>query len=506
MQLRIVAPLLLACLVGLLLRATNLPAVFPPDGALASDGWIVLGKDDSYFHARRALYAFENFPAILEFDRYLAYPRGAAQPAPPLHDWLIAGTARLFGSDLRTFELVAAWISPVLGALFSLSAFWIAASLAGARTGLLASWLVAVLPAGALITSLGNCDHHATVALLASFWVAASLRELRVSGGRLVAHGLLHAAIVTALVLCWSGSLLYVAIGEGARLIAIVSCRPRQERFFAMAGSDLLAAVAISSWLLQSAPPLGGPLTSQTLSWLHPIALLWFAVVALTLGSLERLRPAGRPTTRLGRAALIGSCAALPLLALPEIRDALATGLDFVGKDDVWAETNSEQMPLFHDASKRVAASATTRFGYLVYAIPLIPLLVARLGFRARVESRGPWLLAFLWVLSLGALSLSQIRYATDFAVLAAVGFALLLREAHMQLARGIGRRPSLAFTTVFALVMLIPAYSHFAPRISRTVEYRFGDEVAESSARLPVTWTSYAFARTVREVTPETA
>jgi dolichyl-diphosphooligosaccharide--protein glycosyltransferase len=503
MQLRIVATLLLACLVALFLRATNLDNVFPPDGALPSDGWILLGVDDSYFHARRALYTFENFPAILEFDHYLAYPRGAAQPSPPLHDWLIAGTARLFGSDIRTFELVAAWISPVLSTLFVLSAFWIAASLAGARTGLVASWLVAVLPAGALITSLGNCDHHATVALLVSFWVAASLRELRISGTRLFVHGLLHAAIVTALVLTWSGSLLYVAIGEGARLVTLVLCRPRQERFFAMAGSDLLAAAVVSSWLLQSAAPLGGPLTSHTLSWLHPIALLSLGVFAAALGTLERFWPAERPTTRLGRAVLIGSCVALPSLALPEIRDALASGLGFVGKGDVWAENNPEQMPLFHHSW--AAASATTRFGYLVYAIPLIPLLVARLGFRARRESRDQWLLVFLWMLSLCALSLSQIRYATDFAVLAAVGFALLLNEVHRQLTRGIGRRLSLAFTTVFGLVALSPAYFHFAPRIYRTTAYLFGGEVVDSDSRLRVSWTNYAFARMVREATPET-
>ena len=38
MQLRIAALLLLACLAGLLLRATNLDNVFPPDGVLPSDG------------------------------------------------------------------------------------------------------------------------------------------------------------------------------------------------------------------------------------------------------------------------------------------------------------------------------------------------------------------------------------------------------------------------------------------------------------------------------------
>jgi len=503
MSFRVVAILLLACLVTLLLRATNLASVFPPDGVLPSDDWILLGIDDSYFHARRALYTFENFPAILEFDHYLAYPRGAAQPSPPLHDWLIAGTARLFGSDLRTFELVAAWIPAVLSALLPLGAFWIAASLAGARTGLVASWFVALLPASALITSLGNCDHHATVALLVSFWVASSLRELRVSGTRLVTHGLLHATIVTALVLTWSGSLLYVAIGEGSRLLTILLCRPRQERFFVMAGSDLLTAAVVSSWLLQSAAPLGGSLTSQTLSWLHPIALVSICALATALGVLERFWPAERPTNRLGRAVLIGSCLALPSLALPEIRDALATGLGFVGKGDVWAETNAEQMHLFHNS--KAAASATIRFGYLVYTIPLIPLLVARLGFRAQRESRAQWLLFFLWVLPLCALSLTQIRYATDFAVLASVGFALLLNEVHRQLTRGIGRRLSLAFMIAFGLFVISPAYSHFEPRISRSTNYLLSD-AADPRRRLRISWSDYAFARMVREATPETA
>ncbi|MBW2493325.1 MAG: hypothetical protein JRE43_01130, partial [Deltaproteobacteria bacterium] len=506
MQVRIVASVLLACTAALLLRATNLLNVFPPDGVLASDGWILLGIDDSYFHARRALYTFENFPAILEFDRYLAYPHGAAQPTPPLHDWLIAAVARLFGSDLRTFELVAAWISPVLAALLPLSAFWIAASLAGARIGLLASWLVAVLPASALITSLGNCDHHAAVALLVSLWIAASLRERRISGMRLLAHGLLHAAIVAALMLTWSGSLLYVAIGEGSRLVAIALCRPRPERFFAMAGSDLLAAAIVSAWLLQSAPPLGGPLTSQTLSQLHAIALLSLAVLAAALGALERIWPSDRSTARLGRAVLVGSCVALPSLAVPEIRDALATGLAFVGKGDVWAETNAEQLPLFHGDSE-AAASPTTRFGYLVYAIPLLPLLIARLGLRAPIESRDRWLLVFLWSLALCALSLSQVRYATDYAVLAALGFALLLREVRGLLARRFEPRLSLALTAAFGLVALSPAYAHFAPRISTTLRYLVtGGEVVDPDARLRRSWTNYAFARMVREATPETA
>jgi asparagine N-glycosylation enzyme membrane subunit Stt3 len=499
-QVGIIAGVLLACIGGLLLRVTALASVFP------SDGSIILGVDDSYFHARRALYIFENFPAILEFDRYLAYPRGAAQPSPPLHDWLIAGTARLFGNDLRTFELVAAWIAPVLGALLPLSAFWIARSVASARVGLLASWLAAVIPAGIVLTSLGNCDHHATVALLVSLWVGASLRELRLSGLRLLVYGLVQATLIAALVFTWSGSLLYLAIGEGARLATVVLYRARQERFFAMAGSELLASAVVCAWLLSSAAPLGGDFTSQTLSWLHPVVLVSLALLTTALGVLERLRPVDRATMRLARSLLIGAGVALPSLLVPEIRDALATGIGFVGKSDLWSANNPEQQPLFQRLPGNLGVDPTIRFGYLVYAVPLLPLLVAYLGRRAAVELRDRWLLIFLWMLPLCALASSQIRYATDLAVLAAVGFALLLNEIRQGLLRRIGRMPAMAVTTALALGLLSPVYFHFAGRLTRTVTYLLGEGVADEQRRLRIGETHFRFAQMAREVTPETA
>jgi asparagine N-glycosylation enzyme membrane subunit Stt3 len=52
---------------------------------------------------------------------------------------------------------------------------------------------------------------------------------------------------------------------------------------------------------------------------------------------------------------------------------------------------------------------------------------------------------------------------------------------------------------------VLSPAYSHFAPRISRSTAYLFGDAV-DSRKRLRISWTDYVFARMVREATPETA
>ncbi|MAG30331.1 MAG: hypothetical protein CL908_05470 [Deltaproteobacteria bacterium] len=507
MTIRVAVLLVLACLVGLFLRATNIAGIFPPDGP------VVLGMDDAFYHARRALYTFEHFPSVLEHDAYLAYPRGAAQPSPPLQDWLIAGTTRLIGGDYHTLEVVAAWISPLLGSLLSLCAFLIARALAGAAVGLVAAWLVAITPAGTLLTSLGNCDHHATVALLASLWLASSLRELDLHGRRLAWHIPLYCLTAISLIFTWSGSLLYIAIGEGARLATILSTEnARRERFGAVAAGALICSALISIWLLSSAPPLGGTFTSGTLSWLHAMVLLCIAILSAILAMLEGLRPIDDGMRRVARAALIAVGVALPCLFVAEVRESLISGLDFLGKRDAWAETNLEQMPLFGVDPSTGVLPPTTRFGALALAIPLLPLLIAFCGWRARDASErsgAKWLLVLLWMLPLWLLALLQIRFTTDFAVLAAVGCALLLNEMRRLLASRIGSLPATAGTALVVLATLIPVYQYFAPRVGFTVDYLsrlvHGTEPAPNEPFSRVR-SRYEFARLARSVTPETS
>ena len=88
------ATLLAACGVGLLLRSLEFHTVFPENGD------VLLGLDDAQFHARRALFSFVNFPAVLDFDWYLAFPDGAPAPVPPFFDWATAGVALYLGGVL----------------------------------------------------------------------------------------------------------------------------------------------------------------------------------------------------------------------------------------------------------------------------------------------------------------------------------------------------------------------------------------------------------------------
>ena len=62
--------------------------------AFGSDGEILIARNDASYHARRALYTFENFPRILWFDSYLAWPDGADVTAA-LQEGLQRGRPRL---------------------------------------------------------------------------------------------------------------------------------------------------------------------------------------------------------------------------------------------------------------------------------------------------------------------------------------------------------------------------------------------------------------------------
>jgi len=129
----------LAVAVGI--RALRFEVAFPGDGT------VQFTSDDATYHARRALYSFVNFPSVLDFDPYIAYPDGAPVPWPPLYDWALAGVARLFGRSTLTFERVAVWASPVLSALTLVPVFAMGRRLGGTGVGLGAAWLFALLPA-----------------------------------------------------------------------------------------------------------------------------------------------------------------------------------------------------------------------------------------------------------------------------------------------------------------------------------------------------------------------
>ena len=372
-------------------RGLGVAQVFP------ADGWVEIETGDSAYHARRALWSFVNFPSVLIFDSYISYPGGAVVPMPPLYDWALGGVARLFGDGIGAFERVAAWFGPVLAGLSVIPIYFIGGAVGSPGVGLGAAALFALLPASARMSSVGDVDHHAAVALLGASYLAVCMASLRLQREprdwrRLALAG---AFVRAAILLSWSGSLLYVGLAEAALLLAAVF-DGRRGPLLVQAVGCVGAVLLVVPWLLSLGAAAAPGFSSTNLSWLHVVALLAAAATAVGVAGLASgMSGAGRRLAlTLGvSVAVIGAA----LLLIPSLREALAPGLSFLAKEDSWGSRNLEQQPLsfaFAPVPGGVPV-ASDYYGLLAYALPLA---FAAVLLRLRDSgTRGPALLLACW-------------------------------------------------------------------------------------------------------------
>jgi dolichyl-diphosphooligosaccharide--protein glycosyltransferase len=494
--------LIAIALLAVTLRSLDYPRVFPEEGPVALRG------SDSSYQARRALYTFANFPEVLSFDPFIAYPDGARVPMPPLYGWALGGTARLFGSDEASFERVVAWSTPLLAALIVWPVFSVGRALGGTGLGLGAALLYAALPAGARRSALGDVDHHAAAALLGAVLLASSLRIVRCgSAGRLDRPAIAVSALTrAALVLTWSGSLLYLTIAEAA-LLLVACVEARRELLRAQFAGALGGGALVLPWLLLRDAAGAPPFSTTDVSWAQPLALGGIAAVCGGLAWFGERFTGLSLGGRVFGAALAGlAVGGLFTLAIPELRAELGSALAFLAKQDLWAPGNLEQRPIFRWLAPEMHGRLSGRpplaritYGWLAYAIPLA---IGAIFWRARAPERRPAALcAGLWASILGTLAVLQVRYALDFAPVVSVGFALLLAAVCGGTLRRLGAPGWLSPPMAVALgaLLLGPALEDwYGPPARRLWE-------APEKSRLGSHRTLALFGRMIRSATPET-
>jgi dolichyl-diphosphooligosaccharide--protein glycosyltransferase len=488
---------LAALAVAFAARSLGFEEVFLEDGTVA----FVFG--DAFYHARRAYYSFTHFPAYLAFDACINHPDGSVVPHPPLLDWALGGTARLFGDTRAVFERVAAWSPVVFGALGVWPVSALGSALGRPGVGLGAAFLYACLPITVLYSRVGNPDHHAAAGLLGAALLAGTVQALGSSKPRRLA-GLFAGLVLGRLALLgtWTGSLLYLAPLEVA-LAATGACLPRRGLLAGQAASCAVTAALLAPYLAASPTPNGGPLSATELSWLH--ALL-YAASALGCGAvlaLELHRPARSAAGRIGRAAAVAGAVLAALALVPGVLDGLRSALSFLAREDAYTGLVLEQLPLFWDQGETRLAAGTRRMGLYALALPFAPL--AFLLFVEGEKRTAQRLLLFAWCLLFGFLALDQFRYAHDFAAAGCVAFALGL-AAFVRRLEGWGAPRALARGAAVALgaALLWPAWSgHFAPAVATTWQHVRGALPRHDRALLTLGGTQLRFAETVKTWTP---
>lgn len=491
--------LILLAALTLFLRSLGAPWVFI-SGDVMLDPW------DGAYHVRRAFYSFVNFPDILYFDSYMRFPDGAPIPFPPLYDWCVAAVARLFGDSEATFARVAAWVGPVLATLTVLPVYALGRRVSNARVGLVAAGLFAVFPASAMNSAVGDLDHHGAVAFLLALLIASGAALLEARPDQHLQRSLLLAVVRAALILVWTGSMLYVVVGEAVLLIGGLLVN-RKELCAAQALGLVATSAMVAPWIHAAGPPIGGSFSSTEMSWLHVVVLTLAAGVWAGLWVWERHREAPVIADQFKRAALFVGAGTGGALVIPSLREAIAPGLAFVAKADTWAPVNAEQAPLFpwmHSGPIAGSDLSLTMFGVFSYAIPLLPFVLAWPWLRS---TRRPLHFAlFGWAAVLSALALMQVRFCNDLAPLASVGFALGIDRARGALGEKLGHVLASVVALVVGLILIWPAMQFHTARMPLFIAYASGERPNFDASLFNGDTALVRFAELIREVTPETS
>lgn len=499
--------LALVVALGLGVRMLDAPVVFTPEGIRAAG-------PDAYYHLRRVAFGYEHFPKVLERDPYLNHPHGGDVIWPPGLDWSVAAAARLaLGPDAPAERLqrFALHVPVGMGIAALLGTFAFAAWRMGVGAALVASGLLALLPAHALYSRIGMLDHHAAEPLVTLGFLFAATFLLEGGGPRRSAlSGSLPAVALAAVIAgsfwIWPGSLLQLALLDAGLALRLVA-GPAGEATRRLAGQAALAHALAALALL----PFAGRSYAHWGSF-APVVLGAFQPWLLGCGAVAHAALAWRARDEpLRRFASLFGIGILLLLASgavwPELAAAPREIWGWLARDEAFQSQVSESLPLFNADPRGRATLALRLLSGAVLAFPIVWGIHAA-SLRRRFDAGGVAL--SILAVGLGLAAIAQRRFANAFSVpfvlllgwLVAVWIPAALRAGRL-------RRPARAgvwcAVAVLGLAALLPSLDGLAPGLNRRAERRAGEPL-----RLAVDqWRRHELHRLAEwmaEHTPETA
>ncbi len=163
MKFKISSKYFIGILVALFFGIALYLRVFVPYNQVFDSGWIKFTSVDAYYHMRLVDTIVHNFPHVIGFDPFFAFP-GSYVSGILFFNQLLAAVIRVIGLGSptpHTADVVAAYFPAVLGALNVIPVYFIGKVLFGRWAGVFAAGLMAILPGEFLGRSvLGFTDYH----------------------------------------------------------------------------------------------------------------------------------------------------------------------------------------------------------------------------------------------------------------------------------------------------------------------------------------------------------
>ena len=154
-----------------------------PYDAVFRGGIIGFASDDAVFHMRIVENFIENFPHKIWFEVFTLYPYGQSPHFGPLWTYMIGIPSLILGAGSPSLELtrtVGAYLPGILGALVVFPIYFIGKTVFDKRVGLLAAFIIAIMPGQFLSRSvMGFTDHHIGEVFFSSLYLMFFLIALK---------------------------------------------------------------------------------------------------------------------------------------------------------------------------------------------------------------------------------------------------------------------------------------------------------------------------------------
>ena len=218
------------------LSATVIIALFIrialPYQTVFSGPWIKLTGIDAYYYMRLVDNLVVNFPRLIGFDPYQLFPGGDfINRVPNFFVYMLAIPVKLLGGinpSSQVVDSIAVYIPAILGALIVIPVYFLGKALINRWAGLIAAFMVALMPGELLLRSLlGYTDHHVAEVLFTSCFVLFFVLALKngreftyetlKKGGFPAVNEQMPYAIIAGIflgfyIITWQGALLYILI------------------------------------------------------------------------------------------------------------------------------------------------------------------------------------------------------------------------------------------------------------------------------------------------------
>ncbi len=437
------------------------------------NGFLVGGGSDSYYHIRVIEYV-ENTGSHLVNDPLLNYPLGIRNERPPAYDWSVAvtsmfisGVSGLSLTDSTGFTLL--FSTAFWGALTCIPVFLLTRAAFGARAGILAAFLFALMPGNITRSVFADADHDAMILFFVVFALYFLLRALMsINGTKWVSnwkslktivpgfrsyistntksliYAMLGGVCISIVAMMWTGYTYILIIILVYFLVQILINRFRNV--------DSMGEFFVVGALLMTAFVLMAPLYWQLSYWTQwfdvPFYLFMGSMVVGIIFMVTRDYPWTLVLPAIVALIVVGLVAIF--FIAPSIFDAIVTGQGYLVKSKLYSTISEAQAPTF--------SNLVMSFGAVTFWLAIIGVVWAAIKIPKNPSPYLVFIVVWLGVSIYMAASAARFMFNASPAFAMAAGWILALIIAMVkfdEIPRAFGGFFSNPWTTIKKAVKL---------------------------------------------------